>query len=49
MTRLMPLWREWRIFILTWALREIPPLHPDVPRIVYELRYWLDQREGARA
>lgn len=34
------LWRAWRIFLLEWALREIHPLHPDVPCIVRELHYW---------
>lgn len=44
MRALLPLWREWRLFILTWALREIDPLHPDVPAIVRELNHWRAQR-----
>lgn len=44
MKGLLPLWREWRIFILSWALREICPLHPDVPNIVRELHHWRTQR-----
>ena len=44
MRALHPLWREWRIFILSWAIREIDPLHPDVPSIVRELNFRRDQR-----
>jgi hypothetical protein len=40
MRALLPLWRCWRLFILRWALREIDPMHPDLPRIVHELHYW---------
>lgn len=40
MRGLLPLYRHWRLFILRWALREIHPLHPDVPDIVHELHYW---------
>jgi hypothetical protein len=29
-----PLIRAWELFILGWALKEISPLHPDVPKIV---------------
>jgi hypothetical protein len=37
---LVPLWRHWRIFILTWAMQEIHPSHEDVPEIVRELHFW---------
>jgi hypothetical protein len=37
---LLPLWKHWRLFILRWALREICPLHKDVPKIVQELHHW---------
>lgn len=43
MRSLLPLWRQWRLFILSWAMKEIHPLHPDVPRIVHELNYWKQQ------
>jgi len=38
------LYREWRIFLLEWARREINPLHPDLPGIVRELSYRYDCR-----
>lgn len=38
--------REWRIFYLRWALSEMHPLHPDVPRNVQRLRALLDQRHA---
>lgn len=41
---LRPLWREFAIAYYRWALREIDPQHPDVPRIVLRLRALLDQR-----
>jgi Trm5-related predicted tRNA methylase len=41
---LLPLWREWRLFILSWALQEVCPSHPDVPEIVSELAYWRTHR-----
>lgn len=44
MRSLLPLWRHWRLFILRWALREIDPLHSDVPEIVLELNYWREFR-----
>jgi hypothetical protein len=44
MNALLPIWREWRIFILSWALREVCPAHEDVPSIVTELAYWRSQR-----
>lgn len=39
MKGLYPLYREWRMFILRWALKEIHPLHADVPDIVRELNH----------
>lgn len=47
MTALRPLLREWRIFYLTWANREINPTHPDVPEIVLRLRDLRAERKGA--
>jgi hypothetical protein len=41
---LTPLFREFAIFYYRWALREINPMHPDVPRIVRRLRELLDMR-----
>jgi len=41
---LTPLYREFAIFYYRWALRDINPLHPDVPRIVRRLRELLDMR-----
>lgn len=41
---LRPLWRETAIAYYRWALREIHPLHPDVPFIVRRLRALLDER-----
>lgn len=35
-----PLIRAWKLFIYTWALKEIDPLHPDVPHIVQKLNEW---------
>lgn len=46
MTGLRPLWRHWRLFILSWALKELSrtnPCHPDIPQIVLELSYWREQ------
>jgi hypothetical protein len=40
-------WREWRIFILGWALREIDPTHPDLPKIVIERTLRLEARKAA--
>jgi hypothetical protein len=40
MKSLLPIWREWRLFLLKWALREIDPMHPDVPNIVREIAHW---------
>jgi hypothetical protein len=31
-------WTHWRYFILSWAIKEIDPLHPDVPDIILERR-----------
>lgn len=39
-----PLVREAHIFYLSWALREIDPLHPDVPAIVLKRRSLLNER-----
>jgi hypothetical protein len=44
MRALFPVWRAWRLFILHWALRELDPLHPDVPDIVRELHTLEDSR-----
>lgn len=30
-------------FLTTWALREIHPLHPDVPMIVL-YKHWVDEQ-----
>lgn len=38
MNAIRPLIREARIAYYRWALAEINPLHPDVPRIVHRLR-----------
>lgn len=37
MASLRPLFRCLQLFYYRWALREIDPLHPDVPRIVRKL------------
>jgi hypothetical protein len=37
MNALRPIVDLWRGFYLRWALREIDPMHPDVPRIVNAL------------
>lgn len=29
----------WRVLILRWALREIDPMHPDLPAIQSELEW----------
>jgi hypothetical protein len=42
---LRPLWREAEIFYLRWALREMPLMHPDLPRVVLRLRSLLDERQ----
>lgn len=34
---LEPLLRHWQIFFYGWALREIDPMHPDLPVIVTRL------------
>ncbi len=34
---LYPLWREAALRWWRWALREIHPLHPDVPEIVMRI------------
>lgn len=45
MTRaLFPLIRAWKLLILRWALREINPTHPDVPRIVRAIHWWEQAR-----
>jgi hypothetical protein len=36
--------REASIVYLRWALKEIHPMHPDVPRIVLTLRDLLAER-----
>lgn len=35
---LRPLHRLWEQFILRWARRELPPLHPIMPAIVRRLQ-----------
>lgn len=40
MKYLRPLGRLWEQFILTWARREMHPLHPVMPKIVRRLRDW---------
>jgi hypothetical protein len=45
MTRaIRPLIREARLFYIEWALREIPPLHPDVPSLVLERHELIAER-----
>lgn len=44
MDALRPIVDLWRGFYLRWALAEIDPLHPDVPRIVRAL----NEIEGRR-
>jgi hypothetical protein len=41
---LRPFIREAHWLYLTWALREIDPLHPDVPAIVLKRRALLNER-----
>lgn len=38
MKALYPLWREAALRWWRWALREIDPMHHDVPRIVRRIR-----------
>lgn len=42
-----PLWREARLAYLEWALREIDPLHPDVPQIVLTVRRLRAERHAS--
>lgn len=35
---LFPLWRGMALLWWRWALAEIHPLHPDVPKIVHRIR-----------
>lgn len=44
MRSLRPIWRTWRLFILKWALKEINPMHPDLPLIVRRLRELEDSK-----
>lgn len=44
MNALRPLLRELALAYYQRALREIPPLHPDVPHIVLRIRQLLDER-----
>lgn len=46
MKALRPLVREFDIWHLRWALRDMNPTHPDVPRIVLRLRALLDERHA---
>lgn len=39
-----PLLRELRIFYCRWALSEMHPLHPDVPKLTLYLRDLIDLR-----
>lgn len=41
-----PLWREMRLAYFEWALREIHPLHADVPHIVLHISRLQAQRQG---
>ena len=34
---LQPIVHAWKLFFYRWALREINPLHPDLPYIVHRL------------
>ena len=45
---LYPLWREWRIFILGWALEELPLWHKDVPHILLERSWHVQNRSPTR-
>lgn len=44
MKALRPLLREAQIAYLRWALRELSPLHPDVPAIVRKLAQLVAER-----
>lgn len=44
MKPLRPLVREASIAYYRWALAEINPMHPDLPRIVHRLRDLLAER-----
>lgn len=46
MNPLRPLFREASIAYYRWALREIHPLHADVPHIVHQLRHLLNERHA---
>lgn len=39
------LWREWRIAYFSAALRQINPLHADVPGIVIRLNQLVRERQ----
>jgi hypothetical protein len=46
MRPLLPLWRTWRLFILSRGLESLcrrNPTHPDIPLILMELSYWREQ------
>ena len=43
MKSLYPLWRELALRWWRWALSEIDPMHPDLPKIVHRIR----ELEGA--
>jgi hypothetical protein len=43
---LAPLIREADIWHLRWALREMSPTHPHIPRVVLRLRNRLDERHA---
>lgn len=40
-----PIWREWLIWWYGKALRQINPLHPDVPAIVIRLNQLVRERD----
>jgi hypothetical protein len=46
MKAIRPLTLELHIFYLRWALSEMHPMHPDVPRNVLRLRGLLAERDN---
>lgn len=46
MKSLRPIWRELSLLYYRRALREIPPMHPDVPTIVLTLHRLESERKS---
>lgn len=44
MIGLRPVLDLWRLFYVSWALREIDPMHPDVPALIVLKRQLEDKR-----